>query len=271
MMIEILIPFLILAVMGLLFGIGIGLVSKKFSVPQDPKFPLIRDALPGANCGGCGYAGCDAYAKAVVSGEAPINACAVGGEAASQKMAEVLGVKVQAVEKEVAYVQCSGECGVVHEKMRYDGVASCLEASLVPGGGPKSCSYGCLGFGTCVKVCKFNAIHVENGLAKVDESKCVGCGACVSVCPKNVIRLVAKRQRIRVQCSGQDRGKEVWDARSVYGNVNPAPSRWLAMWLGSIPTNVHNAENALKNVLPKSFIFCDGLAAASGIETAALF
>ncbi len=209
MMIEILIPFLILAVMGLLFGIGIGLVSKKFSVPQDPKFPLIRDALPGANCGGCGYAGCDAYAKAVVSGEAPINACAVGGEAASQKMAEVLGVKVQAVEKEVAYVQCSGECGVVHEKMRYDGVASCLEASLVPGGGPKSCSYGCLGFGTCVKVCKFNAIHVENGLAKVDESKCVGCGACVSVCPKNVIRLVAKRQRVRVQCSGQDRGKEV--------------------------------------------------------------
>lgn len=208
-MLEILIPFLILAVMGILLGVGIGFVAKKFAVPQDPKFPLVRDALPGANCGGCGYAGCDAYAKAVIAGEAPINACSVGGAAAAEKLAEVMGVEVQIAEKEVAYVQCSGECGVANQKMRYDGVASCLEASMVPGQGPKSCTYGCLGFGTCVSVCKFNAIHIENGIAKVDEDKCVGCGACVSVCPKNIIRLVHQKQRVRVQCSGQDRGKEV--------------------------------------------------------------
>lgn len=208
-MMQVLIPFLILAVLGLVFGIGIGAAAKKFFVPQDPKFPMIRDALPGANCGGCGYAGCDAYARAVAKGEAPINACAVGGEAASRKMAEVLGVEVQTAEKMVAYVQCSGEQGIAGQKMRYDGVASCLEASVIPGAGPKSCTYGCIGFGTCVSVCKFDAIHLENGIAKVDEERCVGCGACVSVCPKNVIRLVAKRQKVRVQCSGQDRGKEV--------------------------------------------------------------
>ena len=131
-MLEILTPLLILAGLGLVFGVAIGLVAKKFAIQQDPKFEQIRDALPGANCGGCGYAGCDAYAKAVAAGSAPVNACAVGGAAASQKIAQILGVEAQVLEKKVAYVQCSGECGVAREKMRYDGVASCLEAVEFP-------------------------------------------------------------------------------------------------------------------------------------------
>ncbi|MBQ7063808.1 MAG: RnfABCDGE type electron transport complex subunit B [Firmicutes bacterium] len=209
MLIEILTPFLLLAGLGIVFGLCIGVVAKKFEVPQDPKFPLVRDVLPGANCGGCGYAGCDAFAKAVISGEASLSGCVVGGEAVAHKVAEILGVEEGHFEKKVAYVQCSGDTSHAHDKMRYDGVKHCLEASMVPGAGPKSCPYGCVGFGTCVSACKFGAIHVENRLAVVDESKCVGCGACVNVCPKNIIRLVPKRQTVRVQCSGQDRGKDV--------------------------------------------------------------
>ena len=189
-MLEILTPLWILAGLGLVFGLAIGLAAKKFAIQPDPKFEQIREALPGANCGGCGYAGCDAYARAVADGSASPSACAVGGAAVSANIAGILGVEASVLEKKVAYVQCSGECGVAREKMRYDGIASCLEAVVIPGNGPKSCTYGCLGFGTCTGVCKFNAIHVENGIAHVSEDLCGGCGACVSVCSKHMIQLV---------------------------------------------------------------------------------
>ena len=206
---EILTPFLLLAGLGILLGLAIGLVAKKFEVPQDPKFTQIRESLPGANCGGCGYAGCDAYAKAVLEGKAPLTSCVVGGEPVSRAIAGIMGVEQETFEKKVAFVQCSGDTSHAQDKMRYDGVQHCLEASMVPGAGPKSCPYGCVGFGTCVTACKFDAIHVENRLARVDEEKCVGCGACVAVCPKNIIKLVPKSMKVRVQCSGQDRGRDV--------------------------------------------------------------
>ena len=209
MLMEILTPMLLLAGLGVIFGILISVVAKKFEVPQDPKFPEVREALPGANCGGCGFAGCDAYAKAVCAGEAPITACVVGGTAVSRKIGQIMGVEESSFEKKVAYVQCSGDTSHALDKMRYDGVKHCLEATMIPGAGPKSCTYGCVGFGTCVSACKFDAIHVENRLAVVDESKCVGCGACVKVCPKNIIKLVPQGQKVRVRCSGQDRGKDV--------------------------------------------------------------
>ena len=209
MFVNVLVPILILGVLGLIFGVLLGFAAKKFAVKQDERIPKLRGCLPGANCGGCGYVGCDAYARAIVEDSAPLDACPVGGAPVSAQLAQVMGVEVTQKEKMVAFVQCSGTFDVAYQKLAYSGIKSCIEASVIPGKGPKSCEYGCLGFGCCVDVCQFDAVHVTNGIAKVDESKCVGCGACVSACPKHVIRLIPQSQRVRVACSGQDRGRDV--------------------------------------------------------------
>lgn len=214
-MTDVVFAFLILGSLGLVFGIALGYAAKKFAVKVDPKFPLIRDALPGANCGGCGYAGCDAYAKAVAAGEADIDACPVGGSKVIEDLADILGKKVEQKEKTVAYVMCNGNCEVSKQQYKYDGIMDCREATFVPGGGPKACSYGCLGMGTCVDVCPFDAIHIVNGIAVVDEEKCTSCGKCVAACPKNIIEIVPVDKSVRIACSSLERGKDVKDACSV--------------------------------------------------------
>lgn len=215
MLINILIPLLILGVLGVLFGVLLGFASKKFAVPQDPLFPKLRDALPGANCGGCGYAGCDAYAKAVAAGEAPVGKCPVGGASVTEAMSAIMGVSAEEGERLIAYVCCSGTSETAPDHFAYQGIESCDEATLIPGGGPKACAYGCLGFGSCVKACPFDAIHVENGVARVDEEKCKACGACVAACPKKIIRLIPAEAAVRPSCSNKERGKDVKDVCQV--------------------------------------------------------
>ena len=206
---AILIAAAVIAVAGIIVGIGLGLFGEKFKVEVDEKEVAIREELPGNNCGGCGFAGCDALAKAIAEGKAPANACPVGGAPVGEKIAAILGVSAGAAEKKVAFVRCKGTCDKVKTLYNYEGIDDCAKASVVPAGGPKACSYGCTGFGSCVKACQFDAIHVVDGVAVVDKEKCVACGKCVATCPKGLIQIVPYNAEHLVQCSSHDKGKDV--------------------------------------------------------------
>ena len=200
---------------GLFIGLFLGFAGKKFEVEVDDKEIKVRELLPGANCGGCGYAGCDALAKAIASGEAPINSCPVANQAVHDDIAAVMGVEAIATEKKVSFVKCSGTCDKTVDKYEYFGAQDCKMAALVPGKGNKKCSFGCMGFGSCVKVCEFDAIHIVDGIALVDKSKCTGCSKCVAECPNDLIELVPIKSRTLVSCSSYDKGKDVKAACSA--------------------------------------------------------
>ncbi|MBZ9608957.1 RnfABCDGE type electron transport complex subunit B [Clostridium estertheticum] len=204
-------PVISIGGMGLVFGIVLGYANKKFYVAVNPKIPLVREALPSANCGACGYAGCDAYATAVVEGGALLNACSVGGSSVAQKIGEIMGVSVETANPQVAFVKCKGTCTVAKEKYEYDGIKDCRQAVIAPGGGPKACADGCLGFASCVRACEFNALHVIDGVAVVYKDNCVACGACIAVCPKNLIELVPATQEVLIECNSKSKGKTVKD------------------------------------------------------------
>ena len=206
---AILLAMVVVGGTGLLIAILLGIASEKFKVPVDEKEVAIRAELPGNNCGGCGYAGCDGLAKAIANGEAPVNGCPVGGAAAAEKISAIMGVEAGEFVKKVAFVKCAGTCDKAKSKYKYAGNEDCVSAMSVPGGGPKACSFGCTGFGSCVKVCDFDAIHVINGVAVVDKEKCVACGKCVAACPNHLIELVPYSAKHLVQCASHDKGKDV--------------------------------------------------------------
>ena len=167
-MTDILFPVLILAAMALICAALLTVASYFFAVKEDEKYLVIRDALPGANCGACGYSGCDAYAKALAEGKTDkTNLCVPGGDKASKDIADVLGVEAADVIEQVAYVSCNGTCGATERKFIYDGVKSCRVANLNYSG-DKLCAYACLGYGDCARVCPEGAISVVDGVAKVD-------------------------------------------------------------------------------------------------------
>lgn len=211
---EIWIALAILGGMGLIFGLVLAVASKVFAVETDPRLEELTEALPGANCGGCGYAGCAAYAEAVLKGQAEIGKCASGGPAAAEKMAKIMGVKPGAFVRRVALVRCAGQHGVDEDgkatgsKMKgyYEGIEDCLAATKVAGRGPLICKFGCLGFGNCTKVCQHDAIHVVDGVAKVDHEKCVGCMMCAGVCPRNLIIPVEYDKRVVIACASKAKG-----------------------------------------------------------------
>jgi Na+-translocating ferredoxin:NAD+ oxidoreductase RNF subunit RnfB len=200
---------------GFVLGAGLSYASKKFAVEKNAQVEEIIAILPGANCGGCGYPGCAGYADAIVIKGAPANMCAPGGGAVSRKIAQILGIEeLQAVRK-VACLHCAGSRDHAKDKYRYNGIRDCQMAVLF-GGGPKVCEYGCMGFDSCVRVCKFDALHMgENGLPVVDRKKCTGCGACVRVCPKHLFDLLPDTTMIYLACSSHEKGKAVKDACSV--------------------------------------------------------
>ena len=197
----------VLFIMGIVFAILLGVAAKVFAVEVDERVPLVRECLPGANCGGCGFPGCDGLAAAIVEGRAPVNGCPVGGAAAAEKIAKVLGVEVAAGDRQVAHVYCNGGCNA-KDKANYEGLQDCNAAMRVASG-PKACSFGCMGLGSCVKACAFDAIHIVDGVAKVDTDKCVACGKCVASCPNHLIELVPYKAEHLVQCSSHDKGKDV--------------------------------------------------------------
>ena len=197
----------VLFIMGIVFAILLGVAAKVFAVEVDERVPLVRECLPGANCGGCGFPGCDCLAAAIVEGRAPVNGCPVGGAAAAEKIAKVLGVEVAAGDRQVAHVYCNGGCNA-KDKANYEGLQDCNAAMRVASG-PKACSFGCMGLGSCVKACAFDAIPIVDGVAKVDTDKCVACGKCVSTCPKKIINLVSEVKKVHVNCVNKDKGPEV--------------------------------------------------------------
>ena len=205
----------VVGVVGIFVGLFLGAAGIKFRVDVDEKEEAVLAALPGNNCGGCGYAGCSGLAAAIAKGEAPVNACPVGGAPVGEKIAAIMGVEAGASERKVAFVACMGDCGKSRQDYEYFGAQDCQMMGFVPGGGPKSCNSGCLGFGSCVKACPFDAIHVVNGVALVDKEKCKACGKCVEVCPKHLISLIPYDARYAVACSSKDKGPVTMKACDV--------------------------------------------------------
>ena len=209
MVTGIIIAAAVVGILGILIGIFLGIASEKFKVEVDEKEILVRNELPGNNCGGCGYAGCDALAKAIAAGQAEVGACPVGGASTAEKIGAIMGVAGGTAEKKVAFVKCKGTCDKTKVQYNYYGVDDCKKVSVVPGAGEKACTYGCMGYCSCVKACAFDAIHVVDGVAVVDKEKCVACGKCVSSCPNHLIELVPYKAEHLVQCSSHDKGKDV--------------------------------------------------------------
>ena len=206
-MTTVLYAVIVLGVVAVIFGAALAFAAKKFRVEVDPRQEQIVEVLPGANCGGCGFAGCKSYAEAVCKG-AHTNACVPGGSETAKKIAAIMGVEAEATERCVALVKCSGTIGHAAKKLVYSGIEDCTAAMRLGGGsGAKSCPYGCLGYGSCVKACPFGAIYLENGIAHVDHEKCTGCMTCASVCPKGIIVKVPYEADVTVACSSTDPGK----------------------------------------------------------------
>jgi len=201
---------LILGGTGLVLGALLAVASKIFYVEVDPKVELIREALPGANCGACGYPGCDGLAEVIAKGEAPPSACVAGGAEIAKQIAAILGIEVK--EEKVAkkaLVRCGGGKNEVAHRYIYDGELDCEMAQQI-GKGPSLCCYGCLGFGSCAAACPFGAIVMgEDGLPNIDWHKCRSCGVCVEVCPRGIITLVPEDKKVHVLCCSQDKGKDV--------------------------------------------------------------
>jgi len=202
---EIFLPVVALGALGLIFGGLLGIAAKKFKVETDEKTELISELLPGANCGGCGYAGCSDFAKAITSGRANPNGCSICNSETLKEIAKIMNITATEKEKLIAYVMCQGDCDSAKNKFHYEGISDCLSA-IRYSGGAKACSYGCLGYGSCINACKFDAISIKNGVAKVDATHCVGCSSCINACPRNIITLIPQKKITIIPCLSKDKG-----------------------------------------------------------------
>ena len=192
---------------GLFIGIFLGIAGKKFAVKVDEREEAILGVLPGNNCGGCGYAGCSGLAAAIVKGEAEVSGCPVGGAPVAAKIGDIMGVAAGTQERQTAFVKCAGTCEKASLDYDYTGIRDCTMASMMQNGGAKGCNSGCLGFGSCVAACPFDAIHVVDGIAVVDKEACKACGKCIAACPKHLIELIPYEQKTFVRCNSNAKGK----------------------------------------------------------------
>ena len=201
--------------MAFVVSFVLGWANRKFAIEVDPRVEAVLEALPGANCGGCGFLGCSDYAVAVVADNAPVNKCPVGGEACAAAVANIMGVEVGESLPFRPIVHCGAKLEDRLGRTEYRGEMRCAAANLVAD--IQGCTYGCLGFGDCTRACKYDAIHVVDGLAVVDYEKCIGCGACAKVCPRNIITITPFRSRqiMAVTCSNKDKGKDVMSVCKV--------------------------------------------------------
>ena len=208
-----------------LLGIGasaaviLAVASRLLRVEENPKVELVTEALPGANCGGCGFAGCEAYAVAVVTNQdIPANLCSVGGADVAAKVGELSGKAVIAGEPMVSFRRCSRVEGNVRARFEYVGTQTCASAAMLEGG-PYMCAWACLGLGDCMRTCPFDAMYIVNGMVEIIPSKCVSCGQCVKACPRGITQLIPRRARMMIHCSTREKMKSVSDVCEV-GCIN---------------------------------------------------
>jgi electron transport complex protein RnfB len=200
--------FASVAGLGALLGLLLAVASRLFVIRKDERLEALEKALPGANCGACGFAGCAAYAAAIIGGEAALDLCTVGGAKAAQQVATIMGAEYSAgsAVKRVPQVHCRGGAESSQYAFEYSGIQDCNALKALYGGN-KVCKYGCLGLGSCIRVCPVNAIDYDSeGLVWVDKQLCISCGKCVQVCPTGVMRWVPADADLLVACNSTDRG-----------------------------------------------------------------
>ena len=202
------IPAAILGGIGLIAAILLTVASKLLAVHEDPVVTALTEALPQANCGACGFAGCGDYARAVAEGRAAANLCKPGGTETAKRLAEITGTEAAAVTPEIAVLHCRGDCKSAVDKCDYHGIESCAGAKTHFGGG-KACAFGCIGLGDCVRACPNGAISLKNGIADIQPGKCVACGLCIPACPNQLIRLRPTAKHMDVRCASPAPGKTV--------------------------------------------------------------
>jgi len=205
---TILVSIISLSAVGLVCAGLITIVSKLMFVKVDVRVEKVRNCLPGANCGACGFSGCDLYAEALVKGETASNLCPPGGEETLEQINSILGITGEGLAKLIAIVHCLGDSTIMKDKMEYIGVNSCFAVKQVHGG-QGACTFGCTGFGDCVKVCPSDAICIETGLARINPRKCSGCAVCVKVCPMDVIVMHKLPVKVAVMCMNTEKGGKV--------------------------------------------------------------
>jgi|Deesub1362A_J573_1020465.scaffolds.fasta_scaffold00045_75 Na+-translocating ferredoxin:NAD+ oxidoreductase RNF subunit RnfB len=190
-----------------IFGLGLAFAAKRFSVKMDPRIEHVKDVLANAHCGACGYAGCQQYAEAVVANpDVPPNLCTPGGARTAEAVAKITGKAAVAAEPVFSRIMCQGDWKKSVKRFKYEGIEDC-RAAVLAGGGDKACIYGCLGYGTCAKVCPFDAITMsEDHLPVVDVGKCTGCRKCEKACPKKVIEVLPAGKAVLVSCHSKDKG-----------------------------------------------------------------
>lgn len=200
-----LIPIITMGALGFLFALGLIFAYRKLAVEIDPLIEKIAESMPQANCGACGYAGCQALAEAIAAGKAAPDSCPVGGADTVEKISAILGVKAGEVVKKVARLHCRGTKDAAPRRSEYLGLKTCYASHLM--GGDKLCTYGCLGLADCVRSCVFNAMYMgEDGLPVIIEENCTACGKCVDACPRNLLELHPLSRNILVYCRSEDRG-----------------------------------------------------------------
>ncbi len=201
---AVLLAVIIAAVVALLAGVILAIASVVFAVPKDETVEALKEALPGANCGACGYSGCEGYAAAMAHDGAKVGLCSPGGEACAAATAAILGVEASVVKK-VAKLRCAGCDEMAPKAFDYVGIRSCA-AAMKFYGGDKQCAYGCLGYGDCAASCSYGGITIENGIAVINDALCVGCGQCAAVCPKALIAVQERKASAVVRCRNRDKG-----------------------------------------------------------------
>jgi len=207
--VTVLLASAVLTLLSVCMAWVLGWANRAFHVAVDPTVEAIAAALPGANCGGCGFVGCGEYAEAVARGEAAVNLCAPGGAACAEQLARIMGVEVEETFPYKAVVHCAAGYDDRLGHVPYEGEQTCAAANLVAG--VQGCTFGCLGLGDCTRACKYDAIRLDAGRSTVDYQKCIGCKACATACPRNIITMVPfKAERMLVvACSNKDKGPDV--------------------------------------------------------------
>ena len=245
---EIAIPVLLLLGGGLAVGLLLTLSARAFAVKQDPKAEKIRDILPGANCGACGFAGCDEYAEKAAAGEAPVGLCVPGGDQVSASMSEILGVEGVEVLRKKAHLNCHVCSSPAVQKFEYNGVPSCRAAANFYGG-DRACRFGCLGYGDCAAACDFHAITMNGGMPEIDRELCTGCGKCVKTCPKKCLSLLPETQKFAVACSNREVGKKVM-------SVCRSGCIGCGKCVKNCPANAIELVDHLASIVPENCIGC---------------